>query len=45
MTPKQKRLKIMKRNRMLIKTKRIGFGLFFLAMVIIAIAAILKGIQ
>jgi hypothetical protein len=30
---------------MLIKTKRIGFGLFFLAMVIIAIAAILKGIQ
>jgi hypothetical protein len=45
MTPKQKRLKIMKRNRILIKTKRIGFGLFFLTMVIIAIAAILKGIQ
>jgi len=45
MTPKQRRLKIMKRNRMLIKTKRIGFGLFFLAMVIIAVAAILKGIQ
>jgi len=45
MTPKQRRLKIMRRNRMLIKTKRIGFGLFFLAMVIIAIAAILKGIQ
>jgi len=45
MTPKQRRLKIMKRNRILIKTNRIGFGLFFLAMVIIAIAAILKGIQ
>jgi hypothetical protein len=45
MTPKQRRLKVMRRNRMLIKTKRIGFGLFFLAMVIIAIAAILKGIQ
>ena len=45
MTPKQRRLKIMKRNRILIKTKRIGFGLFFLAMVIIAVAAILKGIQ
>ena len=41
MTPKQKRLKIMKRNRILIKTKRIGFGLFFLAMVIVALAAIL----
>jgi hypothetical protein len=45
MTPKQRRLKIMKRNRILIKTKRIAFGLFFLVMVIIAIAAILKGIQ
>jgi len=45
MTPKQRRLKIMKRNRILIKTKRISFGLFFLAMVIIGIAAILKGIQ
>lgn len=44
MTPKQRRLKIMKRNRILIKTKRIGFGLFFLAMVIIGIATILKGI-
>ena len=41
MTPKQRRLKVMRRNRMIMKIKRIGFDLFFIAMVIVALAAIL----
>jgi len=41
MTPKQRRLKVMRRNRMIIKIKKIRFGLFFIAMVIVALAAIL----
>jgi hypothetical protein len=45
MTPKQKRLKIMKRNRMFLKIKKAILGLFFLAMVILSISLILGSIQ
>jgi len=41
MTPKQRRLKIMKRNKMLLKTRRIVFGIVYLSLAIGAIAAIL----
>lgn len=41
MTPKQRRLKIMKRNRMILKTRRIVFGIVYLSLAIGAIAAIL----
>jgi len=41
MTPKQRRLKIMKRNRILLKTRRIVFGIVYLSLAIGAIAAIL----
>jgi len=41
MSPKQKRLKKIKRNRMLIKIKKIILGLFFISMVILSISLIL----
>ena len=41
MTPKLRRLKIMKQNRMLLKTRRIVFGIVYLSLAIGAIAAIL----
>ena len=41
MTPKQRRLKIMKRNKMILKTRRIVFGIVYLSLAIGAIAAIL----
>jgi len=41
MTPKQKRLKKIKRHRVLIKIKKIILGLFFISMVILSISLIL----
>ena len=45
MTPKQMRLKNLQKSRMVIKTKRIVFGLIFLSAAIGAIAAILGALQ
>ena len=44
MTPKLRRLKIMKRNRMLLKTRRIVFGIVYLSLAIGAIAFILRAL-
>lgn len=44
MTPKQRRLKKYRMWQRLIKIKRIGFGLFFITMVIVALTFILRAL-
>ena len=45
MTPKQQRLNNLKKAQLIMKTKRYGFGLFFIAMVILSISLILGALN
>lgn len=45
MTPKQKRLQNYKRGQMVIKTKRIVFGVFFISITIISLTLILGALN
>jgi hypothetical protein len=45
MTPKQRRLKVMRKNKTIIKTKRIVFGVVYLTIAVGSIAIILGSLQ
>lgn len=45
MTPKQRRLKNLKKARTIVKTKRIVFGITFLSAAIFSLALILGALQ
>jgi hypothetical protein len=45
MTPKQQRLNNLKKSQLITKTRRYGFGLFYISMVIISISLILGALN
>jgi hypothetical protein len=45
MTPKQQRLNNLKKAQLIMKTRRYGFGLFYISMVIISISLILGALN